>query len=177
MQTKNIKMNRLAEKNLLDIFSCPLVSGFMIDSELSKDFFNKTKEFFVLGYSAEPQQELDVLRIITQSTKQIESDIERGHCNECESLRSRHIISTNIIMSMAILFFKQLVIKGALKRLREQADILGQIKVTMLNHAITTGQISHNDYQKYKNENLKSMQDARDIFEKERLNEIKDNRK
>ena len=170
MQTKNIKLNRLAEKNLLDIFSCPLVSGFMIDSELSKDFFNQTKQFFILGYSAEPQQELDMLNMITESMAEIESDFKNGHSYECESLYARNIISMNVINSIATMFFKGHSFKRSGKLLKELTEMLKEIMATMLNHTIKTGQINMQDYQKHKNENLKSMQDAREMLEKERLN-------
>ena len=170
MQKKSIKLNRMAEKNLLDIFSCPLTSGFMIESDLTNEFFKGAKEFFVLGYSADLQKELEMLRMITQTTQQIEFDIEGGHFYECESLRSRHMISTNIVMSLAILFFKDMIKKGAAKRLKQQVVEFESIRTTMLNHAVKTGQIDNQDYNQYKNENLKSIQDARERVEKERIN-------
>jgi hypothetical protein len=177
MNKKSIKLNRMAEQNLLDVFSCPLVSGFMLESELSKDFFNTTKEFFVLGYSVEPQLKRAILDMLSQFMSEIKSDHESGHFYECESLFTRNTISMVIIESMIVLFFKDSIAKVSGKNLKEQTEVLKEIMVAMFNDTIKTGQINNHDYQKYKNENLKSMQDARDIFEKERLNEIKDNRK
>lgn len=177
MNTKSIKLNRLAEQNLLDVFSCPLVSGFMIESELSKDFFNTTKEFFVLGYSAEPQLKREILDMLSQFMSEIKSDHESGHFYECESLFARNTISMAIIESMIVLFFKDSIAKFSGKHFKEQTEVLKEIMVAMFNDTIKTGQISNHDYQNYKNQNLKSMQDARDVFEKERLNKLKANRK
>lgn len=167
MQKKWIKATKLADKNLLEIFSCPLLTGFMVETELTEELLAKSKEFYILGNTATPEEELEMFRIIKETMQATEKDIRSGNFHECQSLQSKRIIGMVIVLSMMMLFFREQLPTGAGKRLKEHTEMLNEIKRIIYNHAIEIGQTNEQEYHMLKKKNAHILNELKQKVQQE----------